>query len=90
MNSFIVHLVLDHLHLEVHFNGYYAPNGIRYFVYARTSEGTSWSFTMEKDQDEWRIVNAPRVEDLFLKNEKKFSESIITHQESSRQHQDDL
>jgi len=85
MHSFITDLILDSLQFEVHFNEYYSPNGIRYFVFARDQNGDSYSFNMEEKNDEWRIINAPRIQDLFLNNEKKFSDAIIEHQKNNTQ-----
>jgi hypothetical protein len=83
MQSFVVHLVLGSLQAEVHFNAYYAPKGVRYFVYARSRDGESWPFNMEKQWDGWRIVNAPSVNPLFLENERKLSDAITERSDSN-------
>ncbi|HWJ25660.1 MAG TPA: hypothetical protein VNS32_03900 [Flavisolibacter sp.] len=84
MHSFIKNLILDNLTFEIHFNEYYAPNGVRYFVVARERYGDSYCFNMKKQTDEWRIINAPIVQDLFLNNEKKLSDAIMDHQKDHK------
>lgn len=76
MHSFVAALQLGNLRYEVHFDQYYAPDGIRYLVNVRSRNGDSHYFIMEKKTNEWRIVNAPIVSELFLDNEKLFSDFI--------------
>jgi hypothetical protein len=76
MRSFVKDIVLNNISFQVHFNEYYSPNGKRYFVFAGNRHGDSYSFNMERKENEWRIVDAPRVHECFLNNEKKLSDLI--------------
>lgn len=80
MHAFVIPLVLDNTRFEIHLNEYYTPYGIRYFVFARHPDGRASSFTMEMKNQAWNIINAPRVPELFMNNEKKISDAIIHHE----------
>lgn len=84
MESFIKNILLNNIAFRVHFDKINAPNGIKYFVFARDQNGESYSFNMEREDSHWRIVNAPRVNDIFLKNEEKLSDAIKEHSDNRR------
>jgi hypothetical protein len=84
MHSFVTDFLLGDLQFEVHFDQYYAPNAMRYFVFVKGRSGGSYYFNMEKHADEWKIINAPMVNELFLNNQKKFSDAIIEHHNNVR------
>jgi hypothetical protein len=76
MESFAKDLLLDNNLFEIHFNKINTPNRIKYFVFAKGQNGDNYFFNMESEGTGWRIVNAPGVSDLFLKNEGKLSDII--------------
>jgi hypothetical protein len=79
MDTFFINLLLDTIPMEVHLTRIHAPNGVKYFVFTSDQRGNSYSFNMERNGTEWRIVNAPSVSELILKNEKILSEAIAMH-----------
>jgi hypothetical protein len=76
MHSFVKDVFLNNVLFQVHFNEYYAPGGTRYFVYASSRVGNPCSFNMERENGVWKIIDAPKVEEHFIINEKKFSDAI--------------
>ncbi len=84
MESFTKNILLNNIAFRLHFDKINAPKGVKYFVFARDQNGDSYSFNMEKEDSNWRIVNAPRVNDIFLNNEKKLSDAIKEHLDNRR------
>ena len=82
MHSFIANLRSDNLRFQVHFDQYYAPDGVRYLVNVRSRNGDSSYFIMKKHTDDWRIVNSQIVSELFLGFEKWFSDAIMSYQKN--------
>jgi acid phosphatase class B len=76
MHSFMTNMLLGDLRFEVHFDKYYAPDGVRYLVNVRNRTGDSYYFIMERNNGKWRIVNPLIVNDLFVNNQHRFSEAI--------------
>jgi len=76
MNTFLKMMLLDTIPFEVHFTMINAPTGVKFFVFTCDERGNIYSFNMEKNGTDWRVVNAASVTELILKNEKRFSEAI--------------
>lgn len=83
MNSFVKDIVLNNISFQFHFNEYYSPRGTRYFVYVITGNGNSFSFNMERINSDWRIIDAPKLPDYFMCNEKKISDAINDYLKNS-------
>jgi hypothetical protein len=76
MDSFKRKMVLDTIPFEVHFTKIDVTNGVKFFVFTCDQSGNVYSFNMERNGAGWRVVNAPSVTELILKNEKKLSDVI--------------
>jgi hypothetical protein len=84
MDTFLKKMLLDTTLFEVHFTMINAPNGVKFFVFTCDQRGNTYSFNMERAGSDWRIVNAPSVTELILKNEKGLSEAINQELENSK------
>jgi hypothetical protein len=76
MDTFSRKMFLDTIPFEVHFTRINVANGVKFFVFTCDQRGNIYSFNMERSGTGWRVVNAPSVTELILKNEKKLSEAI--------------
>lgn len=84
MQSFVINIVFNQVLFEIHFNEYYAPTGTKYFVYARNRNRNSFSFSMEESAGVWRIVNAPKVDEIFVANVQKLSDAITEQRKNNK------
>lgn len=75
--SFTIVLVLGGISFRLYFDKINTSKGIKFFVFAEDRSGNRYSFNMEDFGDQWRIVNAPKVSDIFIQNEKQLSDAII-------------
>jgi len=58
------------------FHRIYGGKGIKYFVQAIDGHRNKHSFTMEASGGRWKIINAPKVIDLIVRNEAMLSQII--------------
>jgi hypothetical protein len=79
MDAFVKDMLLDSYRFKIHFTKINIPTGAKYFVFSSDQKGNTQSFNMERNGTEWRIVNAPSVNELFLKYERRLSEVIKEH-----------
>lgn len=59
--------------LRVQFTRIVQQKGSKYFVTIEDKHGRKHAFDMKKEGQEWRVVNAPKVADFILLQEKKLS-----------------
>lgn len=52
-------MLLDTIPFEVHFTMINTPNRVKFFVFTCNERGNTYSFNMERDGSDWRVVNTP-------------------------------
>jgi hypothetical protein len=76
MPSFTADFIIDEIKYRFQFSKINMPNGKKYFVDATTGDDKKYSFVMEQNNSEWRIVNAPKVPEVILNIENELSTII--------------
>jgi hypothetical protein len=84
MNQFTSEVFLHNISFHFHFDKIELSSGIKYFVNAKDQFGNTHSFNMEPKGNSWRIINAPRVNELILNSETKLSNIINQHSKVQR------
>ncbi|MFL5740208.1 MAG: hypothetical protein ACJ75B_08320 [Flavisolibacter sp.] len=76
MPSFTADFFIDDVKFQFQFNKISTPNGRKYFVNAINEQNRKYSFVMEQNDREWRIVNAPKLPERILNIENELSTII--------------
>jgi hypothetical protein len=76
MPCFTADFVIDNVKYQFRFNKIKTPQGLKYFVDAANNTDSKYLFVMEKEDHEWRIVNAPKLPDPIFAIESKLSTII--------------
>ena len=62
-------IVIQNIPYEMFFTKISILDGIKYFVYAESEHEGNYAFNMKKVDNDWKIINAPKVPGIFLNNE---------------------
>ena len=76
MDFFESELLIDNVGYQIRFGKLHTPIGLKYFVDAVSGLDTKYSFMMEQNEGEWRIVSAPKMPDILLNIESALSAII--------------
>lgn len=69
-------VILDNKSFDIYFDKINTVDGVKFFVFAKEKHGNGCWFNMERKNGEWRIIDAPKVPEVFIFNEEWFSETI--------------
>ena len=66
--------------LDFSFKRIQTPNGLRYQISVRDTNGDVISFNMKEHQDWWKIIDAPKVPDWIMELEKRLAKQIFINE----------
>lgn len=76
MESFVKNLELENKRFILRLFRIDVGSSLKFFIQATDENGINYSYSMECEAGEWKLVYATRQNDLIAKHEKKLSEII--------------
>jgi hypothetical protein len=61
---------------EFFFTRIYTVNSVHYHISVMDKSGHSHFFTMEQKNEQWKIINAPKIPDWIVRIEEQLEEAI--------------